>query len=244
MLTDLRSRWLLPALPILAALAGCQTGEPVVRPLPPPVVQVPRIPRTTPLPRPTPAPRQESRDLANAVIVVDAGHGGKDPGAPARGSGQRAEKHIVLDIALKLEDQLRRRGARVIMTRTSDRFIPLEERAAIAERSHADLFVSIHVNASERGSVSGLSVHIYDHASSASLRAALRMTAVVKRAGIECRGVSRDNFHVLREHSRPAILIECGFITNAAEARKLNTDAYRARLAETIAGGIASYFSS
>jgi len=214
----------------------------VVRPLPPPIVRVPRTSQTHLPPKPEPTSSRERGGLVDAVIVIDPGHGGKDPGAPARSPGQWAEKHIVLDIGLKLEGLLTRRGAKVVMTRSSDRFIPLEQRAAIAEQTHADLFVSIHADSSVNSSASGVGVHIFERASAESQRAALRMVAALKRAGIACRGIFRNNFHVLREHSRPAMLIECGFLTNPSDARALNNDDYRARLAEAIADGIASYF--
>jgi len=228
-------------LSIAWALAGCQAPKPIVRPLPPPVVQPMPITPSRPLPTPKAVAKPE-RSLNGAVIVLDAGHGGKDPGALARHGGQWDEKQIVLDIALKLRDVLARRGAKVIMTRSSDRFISLDGRAGIAERNHADLFVSIHANAADRSNVSGAEVYIYENASSQSQRAALRMGSAIKARGIYLRGIYRRNFHVLREHSRPAMLIECGYLTNPADARNLNNRSYRATLVTAISEGIASYF--
>lgn len=238
-------RWSSVAVVAACALSGCRTGEPVVKPLPPPIVRTPRVQPATRLPpRPAPTlPPPKARNLGGAVIVVDPGHGGKDPGAPARGSGQQPEKSIVLDIGRKLESLLTQQGAQVIMTRSTDRFIELADRAAIAERAHADLFISLHADAAQRTSASGVGLFIYTGASPESQRAALRMLSAIQRAGITCRGIDRRNFHVLREHSRPAILIECGFLTNAGDARALNTNTYRQRLARAIADGIASYFA-
>ena len=76
-----------------------------------------------------------------------------------------------------------------------------------------------------------------------SQRAAFRLVAAFGRAGIECRGIFRENFHVLREHSRPAVLIECGFLTNTHDAEMLNSSSYRSTIAEVIVEGIADYFS-
>jgi len=237
-------RWSSVAVVAACALSGCRTGEPVVRPLPPPVVRTPSVQPATRLPQPAPTPPPpKARNLSGAVIVVDPGHGGKDPGAPARGRSQQPEKSIVLDIGLKLESLLTQQGAQVIMTRSTDRFIELADRAAIAERARADLFVSLHVDAAQRTSASGVGIFIYTGASPESQRAALRMLSAIQRAGITCRGIDRRNFHVLREHSRPAMLIECGFLTNAGDALALNTNAYRQQLARAIANGIASYFT-
>lgn len=94
-------------------------------------------------------------------IVIDSGHGGKDPGAIGR-SGLR-EKDVVLDIARRLGNILKSSGAEVIMTRSSDRFISLESRAEIANSSKADLFVSIHANANRVRSLSGFEVYYVDN---------------------------------------------------------------------------------
>jgi len=225
-------------------LAGCETPGGVLKPLPPPLVHTPRITPSRPLPS-KPPPRVTGRSLRGATIVVDAGHGGKDSGAwKAKGVVSRLpEKTIVLDIARKLSGLLTERGANVVMTRTTDVFVELEDRAAIAERTHADLFVSIHADSALRPSASGAEVHRYTQASAQSQKAAHRMVAAFRRAGIHCRGIQPNNFHVLREHSRPAILIECGFLTNLGDAQKLNTASHRSRLAAAIADGIGDYFA-
>lgn len=91
-------------------------------------------------------------------ICIDAGHGGKDPGAVGRYYGLK-EKNIVLDIAMRMRRQLKAKGLEVVTTRASDIFVPLEKRAQIANRSGADLFISIHANASRRRSTSGFEVY-------------------------------------------------------------------------------------
>ncbi len=213
--------------------------------MPPPLVHSPRITPPRRLPS-KPQPRVTSRSLRGATIVVDAGHGGKDPGA-WKGKGvvsRLPEKTIVLDIARKLSRLLADRGANVVMTRTTDVDVTKDHRAALAERSHADLFVSIHANSiPKKPSASGAEVYMYTQASDQSQKAAHRMIAAFKRAGIHDRGIQRRNFHVLREHSRPAMLIECGFLSNTSDSRKLNSDSYRSRLAAAIADGIGDYFA-
>jgi N-acetylmuramoyl-L-alanine amidase len=127
------------------------------------------------------------------------------------------------------------------MTRTGDTFPSLDERAAIAERNKADFFVSIHTNSIKKREIHGalFLIHRSVPSTSTSARTALKLNQVFQRHGIQTRGIDRRNPHVLREHSRPGVLIECGFMTNYTEARKLNTPSYRQQLAEVIAEGLA-----
>jgi len=233
-------RRLLTILFLLLFLAGCEGPQPVIKTLPSPVVPSvsrPKVPiRPDILTRPKPS-------LRGKVIVVDPGHGGKMPGAWKQTRSKLPEKTINLDIAQKVAASLSARGAKVIQTRTSDVHVENINRARLAERSRADLFVSIHANSSPKAHITGTSVHIYNKASKQSQWAAHYMVSAFKGAGIDCRGIYRNNFEVLREHSRPAILIECGFLTNSSEAQKLNTSTYRTRMADTIVEGIANYFS-
>ncbi len=118
------------------------------------------------LPRPTEGGYSLARQLGAGVhrIVIDAGHGGKDPGTSA---GSLREKDIALDIAKRVRDDLEERGFEVIMTRDKDVFIPLEQRAFIANSRDADLFVSIHVNAARNRSARGLETFYLNLATSA-----------------------------------------------------------------------------
>ena len=226
-------------------LAGCATPERVVKDLPPPftAAQPPRASLLLPpTPRPPPLEAPATRALREATIVIDAGHGGKDPGAPGRWGS--CEKTIVLAVAKQAARLLADRGATIIMTRTSDVFIELDDRAATAERSQADLLVSIHADAAPNNSdASGASLYIARSASLDSQRAARSIASALKRAGIEYRGLNRAGFRVLVGHSRPAVLVECGFLTNAGDARLLSTPSYRSRIAAALAEGIANHFS-
>lgn len=199
-------------------------------------------PDWTPSPQPQtpvkpPPPPPALRDLKGLKIVVDAGHGGKDPGKP-KGPGSADEKVIVLDLANKLASELRARGAAVTMTRTKDVFIELEARAAIAEKSRADLFVSVHADAHDNPTISGATVYVARNAGSASKKIASAIERSLKQAGTQVRGVRSANFVVLVKHSRPAVLIESGYLTNAVDRKNLNDAAYRTRLAKTFADGI------
>jgi N-acetylmuramoyl-L-alanine amidase len=225
----------------LSTLVGCRTSDRVVTPLPDALVlqREPSVVGPSPGPTLPPPPSGRTYRLDGKKIVVDAGHGGRDPGALAKFPGQSNEKTINLDISRRLAAELQARGASVIMTRTSDTFPSLEQRADVAERHKADLFVSVHANSIGRSSIYGAEFLIYRHASRTSLTTALVLNRVFRRNGIDTRGVHRRNLKVLREHSRPGVLIECGFLTNRTEAKKLNTVGYRQKLAEVIAEGIA-----
>lgn len=227
-----------------ATLWGCAAPGPKLGPPPQPVLstrpprQVPAIP---PPEHPAPAPPVVPSDqgLRGTTVVVDAGHGGKDPGALGRGSVP--EKVIVLDIAQQVAGLLGERGANVVMTRTSDRFIELDSRAAMAERARADLFVSIHADSAKRLSASGITIYVSRNATAASHQAAQHVAAALKRAGFELRGVQTAGYRVLVGHSRPALLVECGFVSNRTEAQRLSTPSYRTRIAEAIAEGISAH---
>lgn len=179
--------------------------------------------------------------LRGKKVVIDAGHGGKDPGA--RGVSRLQEKTIVLLIATHVGRLLQHREASVTWTRTTDRFLELDERAAIASRTRTDLFVSIHADSAPRKSASGATVYTCRGASSQSTTAAWYIRRALTQAGIECRAGKPSNFRVLVAHPRPAVLVECGFLTNAGDAAKLNTQAYRSRVAAAIARGIADYLA-
>jgi N-acetylmuramoyl-L-alanine amidase len=228
----------------LAAGSGCQQQAPKIAEIDPYVGHYP--PSAKPLPPkqqrpPEHAKEPANRSLAGAAIVVDAGHGGKDPGT--RGVSADSEKQINLSIAMKLVAALQSRGAKVTATRCGDCFVELNDRAASADNAHADLFVSIHSDSSKKSNVSGTTVYISRQPSAQSSRAAASIAAALGRAGIECRGVHGAGYRVLVGHSRPAVLVECGFLSNRADAQHLNSSAYQSKVAEAIADGIARHFS-
>ena len=157
--------------------------------------------------------------------------------------GQMREKDINIDIAKKVASQLGSRGARVIMTRTSDSTLELDDRARVADRYRCDLLLSIHVDSSPKRWISGTGIFIHTQPSAETMRIAQRIASSFRRNGISCRGIFRSNFHVLREHNSPGVLIESGYLTNSAEAARLNDAAYRTKLAAAIAEGIADHFA-
>jgi len=168
------------------------------------------------------------------TIVIDAGHGGFDQGGIP---GQRVlEKNMTLDVALKLKPILEKAGYKVIMTRSTDVFVPLGTRVAIANSYPNAIFVCIHFNSASRSGASGIETYFYS-TESAPLAASIH-SAVVGGAPSENRGVRRRGYFVLRRTTVPAVLVECGFLTNPGEAQYALTNSYRQKLAQEIARGI------
>ena len=168
------------------------------------------------------------------TVVIDAGHGGHDRGGvPYQRIG---EKGMTLDVSLRLKRILQASGYRVIMTRESDVFIPLGTRVAIANRNRGAVFVSVHFNSSRRAGANGIETYYY-RGDSASLAASIHRN-VVAGAPTENRGIRRRGFYVIRRTAIPAVLVECGFLTNPEEGRLAQNAAYRQKLAERIARGI------
>lgn len=168
------------------------------------------------------------------TVVVDAGHGAHDSGARAyRGS---SEKMVALDTAKRVAKGLRKRGFKVIETRTTDVFIPLPRRAAISNAQRNAIFVSIHYNWSPRSSARGVETYYYSPSSFTMASAVQRELARVYSTSD--RGVKRRGFYVLRKNAKPSILVECGFLSNPQDNTIAQNAAYRQRIADAIIRGI------
>lgn len=168
------------------------------------------------------------------TVVIDAGHGGHDRGGIP---GQRvAEKDMTLDVALRLQNILSANGYNVVMTRSTDVFVPLGGRVAIANSYRNAVFVCIHFNATGRSGASGIETYFYSR-ESLPLASAIHYY-VAGGAPSENRGVRRRGYYVLRKTTIPAVLVECGFLTNPTEAAYAQNASYRQKLAEEIAAGI------
>ncbi|HBJ88217.1 MAG TPA: N-acetylmuramoyl-L-alanine amidase [Verrucomicrobiales bacterium] len=209
----------------------------------------------SPFPRPT---RQTNRLLvcafwvvtaalmfaaeANAfdTVILDPGHGAHDRGAAI---GYVYEKHLALDTARRVEQLLKQQGLKVIMSRSRDVFIPLQERSALGNSRRGAIFVSIHYNYNRGGS--GAGAETYYHFSSSYMLAAYIQAYLVQRTDMTNRGVKSAGFHVIRATSKnPAVLVECGFVSNSTERARMMTGEYRKRIAEGIAQGIIAYRKS
>ena len=192
----------------------------------------------TPLPTPVPSP---SPRRLSGIVVIDPGHGGKDPGATSVLGFY--EKGINLSVARKVTRLLEQRGLRVKMTRTSDYYVELEDRAAIANNLNADLFVSIHSDSFPKSSRRGYTIYIARSASSSSRRAASDIVRSMSSTGLNSFGVQTAGYHVLTGTRGPAVLVELGYLSNRREATLLRSSSFQNRLAQAVADGISDYFN-
>jgi N-acetylmuramoyl-L-alanine amidase len=236
---------------------------------------------TTPGMRSAPAPGHQ-------LVVIDAGHGGHDPGTEA--AGDVAEKDIALQIAMRLRDALAARGIDARLTRDSDTFLTLAERTRLANVNRADLFVSIHLNSSPDTDTSGIETYYLNNttdratirlahmendvaggygapgepnlnyiltdlrqqdkanesASLARMIEAETVTDIGTSMGIRVNelGAKQGPFYVLVGALMPAVLVECGFLSNPGEARLLESPRYQEGLADGIALAVVHYFNA
>lgn len=177
-------------------------------------------------------------DLLGGTVVLDPGHGGYDPGGVP---GQRySEKAAALDIAMRVRAGLIARGHRVVMTRTSDVFVGLSDRVSISKRtSGSPVFVSIHLNSAPNKDATGVETYYYSSKSSRLARAIHQR--VLGAAGSPDRGVRRARFYVLRYNTRPSVLLELGFLTNATEGARISRSSkHRQKLADAVVSGVCS----
>ena len=190
----------------------------------------------------TPDPKAEKyKDIipgSKGLVIVDAGHGGYDGGAEANGV---LEKDLNLEISYKLKDELILRGYTVYLTRPEDEFVGLNERASLANRQDDPVcLISIHQNSldEEEGSASGLESWTYNREGCIELGDAVA-EAVSKKTGTRNRGTrTRTNLVVTSKTTMPAIIFECGYVTDAEEAKKLADDKYQELIVEGIVDGI------
>lgn len=210
------------------ALQPSSRQTPVQSPQPEPI-----LPTTPTIPESNPVIPQQL-----VTIVIDPGHGGRDPGAI--GVGGLREKDVTSAIAYEVARILEQSGAQVILTRSDDREIDLAPRVQIAERANADLFVSIHANSISlsRPEVNGLET--YYHSSGNRLAQVIHQS-ILRLVTMPDRGVRQARFHVLVNTSMPSVLVETGFVTGAQDARNFNDLAWRTRMAQGIAAGIMQY---
>lgn len=172
-----------------------------------------------------PAVKDTSRTFH--TVVIDAGHGGYDSGVAKRGV---VEKEATLDVSKRIETKLRCAGFRTVMTRTRDVYVPLETRAGISNNQTNAVFVSIHFNDTRKRRISGVETY---YNSDGAEQLAARIQAGLSGLSSN-RGVKHANYRVLRLNKFPAVLVECGFLSNGFEARKCKTSAYREELATRI----------
>lgn len=177
------------------------------------------------------------------IVVIDAGHGGIDVGT---NYNKIYEKDINLSIVKRLQSVLASYNTdiRVILTRSDDTQVSLENRSVINNSYETDLFVSIHVNSNnDSSSIRGVDVYYQKDRDDGSEGYAETMLSTISSAGITTRYTHPEDFSVLRNSNCPAILIETGYITNASDRDNLNSATYQQQMAEAIAKGIISILS-
>lgn len=173
------------------------------------------------------------------IIVLDAGHGGKDCGALR---GDILEKTITLDVCKKLQNILTKKGYKVYMTRTDDTYVSLEDRTLFTEGINPAAFVSVHVNACNAESPNGIETHYYNE-NSIELADAVHKN-LIKHINTTNRGLFRSRFYVINHTTAPAILVEIGFISNDKERKELTTPQRQQATVEGIAEGIIEYIKN
>jgi len=174
----------------------------------------------------------------NKTIVIDAGHGGFDPGAV--GVNGLQEKEAVLSIALKSAQVLKNHGYKVILTRDTDKFLSLWKRVDIANKSKADIFISIHANSFYNNSAHGIETFFK---SNQGKKLADRIQDKLSQSlNRENRGIKYGNFYVISKTHMPSVLVETGFVSNKKEAILLQSQDYINRIADSILKGVNDYF--
>ena len=187
-----------------------------------------------------PAVNKTIRNSVFSTVVIDAGHGGHDPG----GIPQNIipEKGVALDVVLRLNRELQRAGFKTILTRSDDTFVPLGTRVAIANAHPEAIFVSIHFDASPRAGACGVGTH-FASPGEAPLASFIQRHLMTTTNGTN-RGIKNARFCVLRNTRDRAVLVECGFLTNPHDAALAQRASYRQKLAEQICAGIFEYRKS
>jgi N-acetylmuramoyl-L-alanine amidase len=223
-------------LPLMLLLFLTACGH---RDIPPEVTALYQFPRAPVIPQ------------KKQIIIVDAGHGGKDGGATSKRE-RYEEKELTLKTAFLVSDYLKQAGYQTILTRNHDIYIPLETRAEIANSVDADLFVSIHYNYSANQEAEGIEVFYYKEGKESPSKRIIQskelaldvLKKMVLNSGAESRGVKPADFAVVRQTKMPAILVEAGFLSNPREREKLRDQKYLQVVAKGIAHGIDHYLTS
>jgi N-acetylmuramoyl-L-alanine amidase len=184
----------------------------------------------------TPKSQWTPQKSVGGLIVIDPGHGGKDPGTTSYLG--HAEKGINLRIANKVVAKLKAKGFTVKMTRASDTYIDKYERAELTNRIDPGLFVSIHCDSLDKITMRGYTVYVSRSASQDSRIAAGLVEDAMTSTGLASRGVRGGDYIVLVNTSCPAILVECGCISNPREAGLLYDSNFQDKIAAAIANGI------
>lgn len=200
-----------------------------------------------------PAPKKIynfTQGLKGKVIAIDAGHGGSDPGAI--GPNKTQEKTITLAISKKVQSLLEKAGAKVVMTRQTDVDVygpdasatdELQARTKIGNANHADVFVSIHINAFSNPTVGGIATYYNQKTGYDAMLAQSIQDNLGNVGSFQDRGINAAGFYVIKRTTMPAVLMELGFISNPEEEKMLNTPQIQQQMAQGIVQGLDDFFA-
>ena len=187
--------------------------------------------------------------IKGKIITLDPGHGGSDPGAI--GASGLKEKQITLEISMRVKELLEKEGAKVYMTRTTDKDVygpnasdraELQARVNVAEKYNSDLFVSLHINSSVNKSVGGVASYYYPKTDNDLKIAKAIQDKFAKNFGVDNLGVRQANFYVVKRCSMPATLLEMCFISNPKEEKLMKSRWFQKKTARLIVEGVENYF--
>jgi N-acetylmuramoyl-L-alanine amidase len=173
-------------------------------------------------------------------IFLDAGHGGKDSGAVGNGL---FEKDLVLDICKRIQKGLGEYDCKVYMSRETDVYVSLDERTQAANKTDADVLVSVHINASTSKEARGFETYTYIGTSGGTraLQNVIHEEILKQLGDVQDRGKKQKNLHMLRDSKMKAVLTECLFISNPQDAKQLAVDEYRQRIAQGHINGLEKF---
>ncbi|MEQ6356876.1 N-acetylmuramoyl-L-alanine amidase [Lysinibacillus sp. M3] len=186
---------------------------------------------------------QNGKPLQNRIIILDPGHGGKDPGTVL---GSFSEKNITLKVSTLVKQKLENAGAKVYMTRTADTFPTLQGRVDFTNANYGEIFVSVHVNSASNTSASGTETY-YSISSGDMYQEDIDLgtfvnNQIVNNLNMKNRGVKQYPYYVINNMSIPSILVELGFLTNDGDRQKMTTDENVNKFADSIYNGIEQYY--
>lgn len=182
-----------------------------------------------------------NKSLAGYNIVLDAGHGGHDPGSIS--AQNDIEKDMALEVTKQVAQKLRNEGATVILTRSDDSYVSLNERVNVSNDYWVHAFISLHFNAFSSSAGQGISTHFSAGKDSNQLAQHLQ-ESLMNHTDLRNRGVQQDDFFVLRETNAVSVLAELGFMTNSNDLNVMTQDSYADDVSNAISDGLKGYFHS
>lgn len=184
--------------------------------------------------------KSPANELAQTTIMLDAGHGGVDTGALSW-DGNREEKVATLELVLEVKNQLEAKGATVLLTRSGDDYVELVDRTKASNMNEVDLFVSLHFDDSENTEWSGTNTYYYHETDK---RLAEAVNRELDSLELENFGMMFGNYHVLRENTRPSILLELGYMSNYSDVESIFDRDYQQAVATSITRGLENYLKA